>query len=134
MQRTPGRTYPSPGFSPGNNRASPRGWRSTHGRFSPAGYGAGPPCFSPFSPPRFHGGSPRDFGAPSPGAYRGRRRGGFSPAHGASNQEDQPVEKYFSPNMVQDPWKNLCPVSKEQLHSAFKPGLSQDYRQGPPQD
>ncbi|XP_055008006.1 M-phase-specific PLK1-interacting protein [Boleophthalmus pectinirostris] len=142
MHRPPGRAQHSPGFSPGH-RASPRGWTPTHGgrysgspRFSPGPYGGegrdfgrGAPCFSP---PRFQGGSPRGRGALSPGCgagasrFRGRNRGGFSPGTGARNQEDASVESYFRPNMLQDPWKNLSPVSKDQLQTRTRPGLDQD--------
>ncbi|KAK7877616.1 hypothetical protein WMY93_031628 [Mugilogobius chulae] len=140
MHRAPG--Y-SPGFSPGR-RASPRGWRPpghAHGghggryggspRFSPPGFS--PQGFSPpggFQGPGFS--SPGGFQGPgrgqrgSPG-FRGRRweqeprRGGFSPAD--RSQENVSVEKYFSLSMIQDPWKDLSPVSKDQLQTGSKPGL-----------
>ncbi|CAI5677206.1 unnamed protein product [Oreochromis niloticus] len=93
----------SPSYSPGSNR----GYRDG----SPAGFGNGSRRFGD-SPAGFSSGT-RGFGGPM--RRRGdsfRRPQSFSPTSAPNfKSSDAPVQKYFSPSMVQDPWKNLQPVT-----------------------
>ncbi|XP_012716181.2 M-phase-specific PLK1-interacting protein [Fundulus heteroclitus] len=102
-----------PGFSPGSPRFSPGSPRFSPGspRWSP-GSGRGN---MDVSPAQFGGGGRWFAGPVRPG--RGfRRPQSFSPS-GAPNLQsrtpDVPVEKYFSPSMLQDPWKSLPAVPAE---------------------
>ncbi|KAM4728447.1 M-phase-specific PLK1-interacting protein isoform 2-T2 [Anableps anableps] len=123
MHRTPVGPQRSPGAPrPAADWTFP-GVRSPFGG-SPRHRGAG---FSPgFSPGFSRGnmdGSPAHFGSGGRGFSGPVRRGGgfrrpqsFSPS-GAPNLQsrpsDVPVEKYFSPSMLQDPWRTLHPVTPE---------------------
>ncbi|XP_017296091.1 M-phase-specific PLK1-interacting protein [Kryptolebias marmoratus] len=102
MYRPPVRPLRSPGGPrpPGRFPSPGQGW--TRGR-------------SPYSPgsPRFSPGSNRGY----EDGFRGfgfRRPQSFSPT-GAPNLQSRPsdvsVEKYFSPSMLEDPWKTLQPVT-----------------------
>uniref|UniRef100_A0A3P9CVK9 M-phase specific PLK1 interacting protein n=1 Tax=Maylandia zebra TaxID=106582 RepID=A0A3P9CVK9_9CICH len=98
----------SPGYSPGSNR----GYRDG----SPAGFGNGSGGFGD----TFGSGS-RGFGGPMRRRGDGfRRPQSLSPTsapnfkvriRGWIRTGNAPVQKYFSPSMMQDPWKNLQPVT-----------------------
>ncbi|XP_023191825.1 M-phase-specific PLK1-interacting protein isoform X2 [Xiphophorus maculatus] len=121
MNRTPAGPRRSPGAPrPASDWTFP-GVRSPFGG-SPQRRGAG---FSPRFCPGFSrgtmDGSPAHFSGESRGfgvsVGRGsgfRRPQSFSPP-GAPNLQlrDVPVERYFSPSMLQDPWRTLQPVTPE---------------------
>ncbi|XP_054876565.1 M-phase-specific PLK1-interacting protein [Poeciliopsis prolifica] len=82
-----------------------------------AGFSPGfSPRFSPGFSPRFSrgtmDGSPAHFSGER--GFGFRRPQSFSPS-GAPNLQptDVPVERYFSPSMLQDPWRTLQPVTPE---------------------
>ncbi|XP_045907208.1 M-phase-specific PLK1-interacting protein [Micropterus dolomieu] len=102
----------SPSYSPGSNR----GYRDG----SPfGGFGGGSRGFGD-TPAGFGGGS-RGFGGPTWRRGGGfRRPQSFSPASAQNLQSgsaDSPVEKYFSPSMLQDPWAALQPATGRQTGS-----------------
>ncbi|XP_054870781.1 M-phase-specific PLK1-interacting protein [Amphiprion ocellaris] len=115
--------YPSPspcwGF-PGAR--SPYGG-SGHRGGSPRGCppcSPGSPVYSPDSHRGYMGASPGGFGGDSRSFDGQRRRRGdgfrrpqsFSPCGTPNLQSsDASVEKYFSPSMMQDPWKSLQPIT-----------------------
>ncbi|XP_069575438.1 M-phase-specific PLK1-interacting protein [Brachyistius frenatus] len=121
----PAGRFPSPGPCWGYPRdRSPYGG-SGHRGFSPRAqpYSPGSPGSPGYSPgpyreyrdrsPGGFGNGSRGFGGPM--RYRDgfRRPQSFSPASNRnfqSGSSDAPVEKYFSPSMLQDPWKTLQPV------------------------
>ncbi|XP_022074638.1 M-phase-specific PLK1-interacting protein [Acanthochromis polyacanthus] len=123
----PQERYPSPGPCWGFPGArSPYGG-SGHRGGSPRGY---PPCspgssvYSPDSHRGYMGVSPGGFGGESRGFDGQRRRRGdgfrrpqsFSPSGAPKSQSsDASVEKYFSPSMMQDPWKSLQPITATAL-------------------
>ncbi|XP_074545234.1 M-phase-specific PLK1-interacting protein [Halichoeres trimaculatus] len=125
--RPPGR-LPSPsscwGFPGARSPYGGSGPRAGSPRGGPA-YAPGSPVYSPpYSPASSWGyreGSPGGFGSGARGSgghmWRGgrgfRRPQSFSPsAHlQQSGSSDAPVEKYFSPAMLQDPWAALQPVA-----------------------
>ncbi|RVE61397.1 hypothetical protein OJAV_G00170190 [Oryzias javanicus] len=133
MYRTPsGRAQRSPGGPrPAGRFPSPDPrWGSP--------YPGSPRGFSPEFSPRFPAGSNqghynRQDQDGSPGGYGGwsrgfagqmRRRGhgfrrpqNFSPSFSPNSQSrrsDVGVEKFFNPSMLQDPWRNLQPVTAEE--------------------
>ncbi|XP_028283254.1 M-phase-specific PLK1-interacting protein [Parambassis ranga] len=126
-QRSPGSPsqtgrFPSPGSGWGfhGDRSPYRG--SAHRGSSPWGC---PPCsprspaFSPGSKRGYRDGSPAEFSSGSRGSAgymqrgnSGFRRPHFSPRSASSFQprpSDASVEKFFSPSMMEDPWKTLQP-------------------------
>ncbi|XP_047446005.1 M-phase-specific PLK1-interacting protein [Mugil cephalus] len=130
MYRPPARPQRSPGAPRAAGRfPSPVSCWGFPGARSP--YGGSPRACPPYSPgsPVYSAGSNRGHSYGSPvgfgGGSRGfggqmRRRGdGFrrplsSPSSGPelqSRSSEPPVEKYFSPSMLQDPWKTLHPVT-----------------------
>uniref|UniRef100_A0A3B5B3B4 M-phase specific PLK1 interacting protein n=1 Tax=Stegastes partitus TaxID=144197 RepID=A0A3B5B3B4_9TELE len=100
------------------------GARSPYGG-SPRGcppFSPGSPVYSPDSNRGYRGASPRGFGGGSRCFDGQRRRRGdgfrrpqsFSPSAAPNVQSFSiyaSVEKYFSPSMLQDPWKSLQPVT-----------------------
>ncbi|XP_034535260.1 M-phase-specific PLK1-interacting protein isoform X2 [Notolabrus celidotus] len=88
---------------------------------SPRGGSPYSPVYSPTSVRGYRDGSPARFGSGSRGSGGGmwrrgsgfRRYQSFSPSaqHNQSGSSDAPVEKYFSPSMMQDPWAALQPVA-----------------------
>ncbi|XP_053294151.1 M-phase-specific PLK1-interacting protein [Pleuronectes platessa] len=127
-QRSPGAPrpagrFPSPGSSWGFPGArSPYGG-SGHRGASPRGCGAyspGSPVNSPGSGRGYWDGPTGGFGSGSrcfPGQMRSRgdsfrRPQSFGPGSAQKFQSsDASVEKYFSPSMVQDPWRHLQPLT-----------------------
>ncbi|XP_060901531.1 M-phase-specific PLK1-interacting protein [Labrus mixtus] len=136
-QRSPGAPRPTGRFpSPASCWGFP-GAPSPYGGSGPRGgsphggpaFSPGSPAYSPASNRGYRGGSPasnrgyRDsspvgFGSGSGGQMwrtggRFRRPQSFSPsAHlQQSRCSDAPVEKYFSPAMLQDPWAALQPAA-----------------------
>uniref|UniRef100_A0A096MDP6 M-phase specific PLK1 interacting protein n=1 Tax=Poecilia formosa TaxID=48698 RepID=A0A096MDP6_POEFO len=120
MRRAPVGSQRSPGAPRSASDWTFPGVRSPFGG-SPQRRGAG---FSPrFSPGFSRGttdGSPAHFSGESRG-FGFRRPQSFSPS-GAPNMQtdrrsfqprDVPVERYFSPSMLQDPWRTLQPVTPE---------------------
>ncbi|XP_028328175.1 M-phase-specific PLK1-interacting protein [Gouania willdenowi] len=113
----------SPAFSPGAHR----GYRHS----PPVGYTGSPQTYGdyPTGGQRNFGDSPTGFHHDSRG-FRGQRWGrgdgswrnrSFSPStqhynkHGSS---DAPVEEYFSPLMLLDPWKDLQPITADKATAA----------------
>ncbi|XP_030608414.1 M-phase-specific PLK1-interacting protein [Archocentrus centrarchus] len=102
-------------------RGSPYGG-SPHGGF-PRGYSPYSPCspgYSPGSNRGYRDGSAAGFGSGSRGfggpmRQRGngfRRPQSYNPTSAPNfKSSDAPVQKYFNPSMMQDPWKNLQPVT-----------------------
>ncbi|XP_029380281.1 M-phase-specific PLK1-interacting protein [Echeneis naucrates] len=134
MYRTPVRPQRSPGAPrPAGRFPSPvwcaAGSRSPYGG---SGYRGGSPrgchAYSPSSPvcspgsnrgcwdgsAAGFGGGPRGFGGQMRRRGDGfRRPRSFSPGSAQNVQlgsSDAPVEKYFSPSMMQDPWAALQPI------------------------
>ncbi|XP_041660327.1 M-phase-specific PLK1-interacting protein [Cheilinus undulatus] len=108
MYRAPVRPQRSPGAPrpPGRFPSPGSGWGFPGGSATRGGSPLRSPGYSPRYSPGFSPGSPRGFGA-------FRRPPSFSPsAHlqQSRSSSDAPVEKYFSPAMMQDPWAALQPV------------------------
>ncbi|XP_041849322.1 M-phase-specific PLK1-interacting protein [Melanotaenia boesemani] len=110
----------SPFIDSGHRGGSPRGGQP---------YAPGPPVFSPSSNRGFGNRSPGGFGSGSRDfAGQMRRRGGvsrqlpsFSPSSSPnfqSRHSDPPVEKFFSPSMMDDPWKTLHPLTAKDATAA----------------
>uniref|UniRef100_UPI0037E77A8E M-phase-specific PLK1-interacting protein n=1 Tax=Semicossyphus pulcher TaxID=241346 RepID=UPI0037E77A8E len=126
-QRSPGAPQPTGRFPSTASCWGFPGARSPYGGSGPrAGsprggpaYSPGSPVYSPASNRGYWDGSPTWFGSGSRGSggQMWRRGGGFrrpqsfSPSHIQSGSSDAPVEKYFSPAMLQDPWAALQPVA-----------------------
>ncbi|KAM3605191.1 uncharacterized protein V6R79_022017 [Siganus canaliculatus] len=111
MYRTPTRPQRSPGAPrPDGRFPSPAsGWRfpSVHSPYGGSGYrGRSPgPTYSP--------GSPVYSGSREYGGQRWRKGGDFRrpPSFSQGGPPDSPVERYFSPSMLEDPWASLRPVA-----------------------
>ncbi|XP_029971142.1 M-phase-specific PLK1-interacting protein [Salarias fasciatus] len=107
--------------SPTGFRGSPRSFGDSPGGGRGGRWSSGDSSGGFSGGPRGYGDSSTGFGSGSRGFGGQRRRRGdghrwthsFSPStpNYKAGSADTPVERYFSPSMVQDPWRNLQPVT-----------------------
>ncbi|XP_068197359.1 M-phase-specific PLK1-interacting protein [Antennarius striatus] len=110
-----------PPRGPGGSSFPPPAWGfpRTRSPYGGSGYRGGPTRSGHPYPYRGHSDSPPvGPGNGSRGFHTRRQSGAFrrpvgpAPRHGhQAGAPDAPVEKYFSPSMLQDPWVGLRPVS-----------------------